>query len=66
LVRDLTAHGWNKPLNESYGATLRNVRQALCTEWAAAEGVTVESATMEIDALLQECKVNFQSSRLAR
>jgi RNA polymerase-interacting CarD/CdnL/TRCF family regulator len=65
LVRDLTAHGWNKPLNESSGATLRNVRQALCSEWAIAEGVTVEIATKEVDALLLESKGTFQRRAFA-
>jgi len=59
LVRDLTAHGWNKPLNESSGAILRVVRHALCSEWAVAEGVTVEVATKEVEALLLEGKAAF-------
>ena len=61
LVRDLTAHGWGKPLNESTGTALRSIRQALCLEWAAAEGVSLEVATREVDELLLQGKAAFGS-----
>jgi RNA polymerase-interacting CarD/CdnL/TRCF family regulator len=61
LVRDLTAHGWDKPLNESTGATLRVVRQEVCSEWAAAEGVSLEVATREVDNLLLEGRAAFKA-----
>ncbi len=54
VVRDLTAHSWNKPLNESSGTLLRNARQVLCAEWAAAEGLSLAEAAHEIEALLVE------------
>lgn len=54
VVRDLTAHSWLKPLNESSGTLLRNARQVLCAEWAAAEGLSLAEAAHEIEALLVE------------
>jgi RNA polymerase-interacting CarD/CdnL/TRCF family regulator len=54
VVRDLTAHSWGKPLNESSGALLRSARHVLCAEWAAAEGLSLADATQEIEALLLE------------
>lgn len=54
VVRDLTAHGWRKPLREAEAATLRKAREGLCQEWAAAEGVSVQRAAEEVDALLLE------------
>ncbi len=54
LVRDLTAHSRFKPLNESSDKLLRSARLLLCTEWAAAEGLSVGEATSEVDSLLLE------------
>jgi RNA polymerase-interacting CarD/CdnL/TRCF family regulator len=51
-VRDLTALGWRKALNESDTAVLRKTRGELCTEWAAAEGVSIPEATHEVETLL--------------
>ncbi len=56
VVRDLTARGWKKPLNEMDAAGLRRAREGLCREWAAAAEVSVAIAAQEIDALLLECK----------
>ena len=49
VVRDLTAHSWDKPLNESSGNLLRSARQVLCAEWAAAEGLSLAEATREVE-----------------
>jgi len=54
VVRDLTAHGWQRPLNESSSVLLRRARHALCAEWAAAEGLSLVDATLEVEALLLE------------
>lgn len=59
VVRDLSAHAWHKPLNESTGATLRLTREVLCAEWAVAEGITMEAAATEVDALLLEGRRHF-------
>lgn len=56
VVRDLTARGWQKPLNEMDSAGLRKAREGLCREWAAADEVSFAAAMQEIDALLLECK----------
>jgi RNA polymerase-interacting CarD/CdnL/TRCF family regulator len=53
-VRDLTAHGWRKPLSEGDLTRLRKARIDLAEEWAAAANTTLEAAAQEIDALLQE------------
>lgn len=54
VVRDLTARRWVKPLNEMDSRTLRRTHEGLCQEWAAAEGISVQEAAKEIDALLLE------------
>ena len=59
VVRDLGAHGWAKALNESSGSILRAAREAVCSEWAAAEGISFEAATSEVDALLLQGRRNF-------
>jgi CarD family transcriptional regulator len=53
VVRDLTARGRIKPLNESDSSALRRARSALLQEWAASAGVTLAEATAEVDGLLQ-------------
>jgi RNA polymerase-interacting CarD/CdnL/TRCF family regulator len=65
LVRDLTAHSWYKALNESSGAILRSTRQALCMEWAAAEGVSLDEATHEVMALLNEGRRTYEKVELS-
>jgi len=57
VVRDLSAHGWNRPLSEGDSARLRKVRQDLCDEWAVAAGVEPATAGQEIDELLAEAKL---------
>ena len=56
VVRDLTARGWRKPLNEADGALLRRARENLCQEWAASKGVSVAEATQEVEDLLREAR----------
>jgi RNA polymerase-interacting CarD/CdnL/TRCF family regulator len=60
LVRDLTALGWGRTLNESSSATLRSARLAVCTEWAAVEGMSLEEATGEVMALLLEGRKAYE------
>jgi RNA polymerase-interacting CarD/CdnL/TRCF family regulator len=60
FVRDLTAHGWDKPLNESSSNLLRSARLVLCAEWAAAEGLSPGEATREVEALLLEGRQAFK------
>lgn len=56
VVRDLTAHGWQKRLSEVDSAVLRNAHHVLCQEWAGAEAVTIQEATLEVDTLLREAR----------
>ena len=53
-LRDLTAHGWLKPLSEADTSVLRKIHEAVCQEWATAQGVPLSEAAREITALLQE------------
>jgi len=56
VVRDLTAHGWRKPLSDADAALLRRISDNLCQEWAAAAGVTVAEANQQVNALMFETK----------
>ena len=60
VVRDLTAHSWHKPLNESSGTLLRAAHGVLCAEWAAAEGLTLNEATQEVETLLLEGRKTYE------
>jgi hypothetical protein len=40
---------------------LRLSREAVCQEWAAAEGVPLPQATAELTTLLQEGRQKFQA-----
>ncbi len=53
VVRDLTARGRLKPLNEADSSALRRARAAMLQEWAAAANVTLADAAAEVDGLLQ-------------
>lgn len=54
VVRDLTALMWRKALNESSAVTLKMTRHQVCSEWAAAGGLSIGEAAKEIEALLLE------------
>ena len=56
VLRDLTARGRGKSLNDADLALLQKTRIDLCREWAASDGVSVEEALREIDALLGETR----------
>lgn len=56
LVRDLSALGWRKELNESNSAVLRSAREAVCEEWAVVEGLSLSNATQEVMSLLADGK----------
>ncbi|MEJ2011286.1 MAG: CarD family transcriptional regulator [Anaerolineales bacterium] len=60
LVRDLTAFGWKKSLNEITSVMLQGARHALCAEWAAVEGLSIDKARMEVDALLLEGRKTYE------
>ncbi len=60
IVRDLSARGWAKPLNEMDSRALRMSREAVCKEWAVAEGIPLPQVTAELSALLSEGRTKFQ------
>ncbi len=57
IVRDLRAHSWARPLGEAEDALLRRISNAVCDEWAASEGIAVNSALREIEALLNRARL---------
>lgn len=61
IVRDLTARSWKKHLCESDNALLHRVRERLYQEWSASEGITLDKAIQEVEALLQEARLRYMS-----
>jgi CarD family transcriptional regulator len=61
VLRDLTARSWEKSLNENDLAILRKVNDNVCQEWAAAQGISPNDASREIDALLAEARKMSQA-----
>ncbi len=53
LVRDLRAESRQKPLGPAESELLQKTFQALSDEWAASDGVTSQSALVEIESLLR-------------
>lgn len=60
VVRDLAARGWGKPLSEGDSLKLRQTRDELCRQWAAADGVSLDDATHEIQELLSQGQLAYQ------
>jgi RNA polymerase-interacting CarD/CdnL/TRCF family regulator len=60
-TRDLTAHGWRRPLNDVDASMLQKVHDNLCREWAASAGVTMADATREVDELLQAGQASYKT-----
>jgi CarD family transcriptional regulator len=56
VVRDLSGRAWHKPLSESETESLRNSVDAVCREWAAANRVSLEQASTEVNELLLEAR----------
>jgi CarD family transcriptional regulator len=61
MVRDLSGRGWVKALSEADSSALRKSRDGLVQEWAAADKITPQEATAEVNALLQEGRQTFQA-----
>ena len=59
VVRDLSARGWQRPAGESDSALLRKTFDTLCQEWMASEGVSMLTATAEVNALLVEARQTY-------
>ncbi len=56
VVRDLYAFGEHKSMYGSMGGFFRQTQNVLCEEWALVEGVTLEEAAQEVNALLNESR----------
>jgi len=56
VVRDVTAHGWNKSLTGTIAAFLIAAQDVLYQEWAAVEETSLEDAVAEVNALLEAGK----------
>jgi len=54
VVRDLTAHSWQKSLSGAIAAFLKTTQDVLCQEWAAVEGISLEEAATEVNALIEK------------
>lgn len=61
VVRDLTALGWNKPMNELDASMLKKVRANLWQEWATSTGQPLPEAITEVNALLQAGEQTYKS-----
>jgi RNA polymerase-interacting CarD/CdnL/TRCF family regulator len=57
LVRDLSAQSWSRPLGAIEGDLLKRISKAVFEEWAASEGVPVQTAVREIEGLLQRARL---------
>ncbi len=53
VVRDLTAHGWHKPLYGPMAEFQRVILNVLSQEWAVVDGVSLAEASHEINVLLK-------------
>jgi CarD family transcriptional regulator len=60
VVRDLSAYGWNRTLNDVDATLLAKVRTSICREWSAAAKITMEQANIEVEALLQSGRRSHQ------
>ena len=56
VVRDLTAHGWQKSLSGAIASFLHTSQDVLSQEWAAVEEISIEEAITEIGTLLDKGK----------
>jgi RNA polymerase-interacting CarD/CdnL/TRCF family regulator len=59
ILRDLTAFGWKKKLNDYDTSILHRAMTALAQEWSASAGITVNDAQNEINGLLIRGKDQF-------
>ncbi len=60
VLRDLSAHRWNKPLTESGALIFRTAHEKVYEEWAASDGITPAEAAQEIEALLLEAREAYK------
>lgn len=61
IVRDLTALGWHRTMNEIDASLLKKVRANLWQEWATSTGQPLPEAILEVTALLQVGEQTYKS-----
>ncbi len=61
VLRDLSALGWHKRLNQGNAGLLRIAHRDVCTEWAASAGVSINEAGAQIGSLLVEGRNTYDS-----
>lgn len=59
VVRDLTAHGWHKPLYGPMAEFQRVILNVLSQEWAVVEGISQVEAAYEISVLLKKGRAAY-------
>jgi RNA polymerase-interacting CarD/CdnL/TRCF family regulator len=60
IVRDLTALGWHRRMNDIDASLLKKVRANLWEEWATSTGQSLPDAIGEVSALLQAGEQTYQ------
>jgi RNA polymerase-interacting CarD/CdnL/TRCF family regulator len=60
VVRDLTALGWHRRMNDIDTSILKRVRTNLWEEWATSTGQSLPEAIVEVSALLQVGEQTYQ------
>jgi CarD family transcriptional regulator len=63
VVRDLYAFGEHKSMYGSMAGFFRQTQNVLCEEWALVEGVTLEAAAQEVNALLDKSRRMVSKSK---
>jgi len=61
VVRDLSAMGWYRRIGETDAGLLQKVRDNLRREWAAASGLSLPEAILEVDTLLLAGRDSYKS-----
>jgi len=66
VVRDLTSLGWYRTIGEMDAGMLQKVRNNLRREWAAAAGLSLQEAILEVDALLLAGRNEFKTTEVKK
>jgi RNA polymerase-interacting CarD/CdnL/TRCF family regulator len=61
ILRDITAFGWEKKLNDYDSAALRKVTAALVQEWSISAAISLDEAQNEVKALLLRGRETYAS-----
>ena len=60
VVRDLTALGWHRPINDGDATVLQRVRDNLWREWAVSAGLSMPEAVQEVESLLRAGRLAYK------